>query len=146
MMPWKQSPSKLITPAAKINARKLRRSMTDGERQLWRYLRADFAGPDTHFRRQVAIGQYVADFCCLKHRLIVEVDGEIHPTDAAKACDAVRTDFLRRNGYRVVRVSNRQVTVDIRSALDQIAAELGGTTPTPNPSPQGGGESRPVSS
>ena len=114
--------------------------MTDTEKQLWKHLRGDFAGAGTHFRRQVPIGAYVADFCCLRHRLIVEVDGEIHATDAAKTYDAARTDWLCRNGYRVVRISNRQVTVDIQPALCRFATELGGSTPTPNPSPQGGGE------
>ena len=139
-MPWKQSPSKVTALTAKANARKLRRSMTDTEKQLWKHLRGDFAGAGTHFRRQVPIGAYVADFCRLRHRLIVEVDGEIHATDAAKTYDTARTDWLLRSGYRVVRISNRQVTVDIQPALGRIAAALGGATPTPDPSPQGGGE------
>ena len=83
-MPWKQSPTKLITPAAKTNARLLRRAMTDVEKVLWKHLRGNFAGAGTHFRRQVAIGQYVADFCCLSHRLIVELDGPIHESEIGK--------------------------------------------------------------
>jgi very-short-patch-repair endonuclease len=81
-MPWKQMPEKATAPKAKVNARKLRRAMTDAEKQLWTHLRDGFAGQGTHFRKQVAIGQYVADFCCLKHRLIVELDGPIHRTVA----------------------------------------------------------------
>jgi very-short-patch-repair endonuclease len=142
MMLWKQSPSKLTTPAAKINARKLRRSMTDVEKVLWKHLRGDFAGAGTHFRRQVPIGQYVADFCCLPHRLIVELDGPIHQSVAVKSYDRAREEVLKAGGYRVLRFSNNEVMTGMPSVLDRIAAALGGTTPTSNPSPQGGGQSR----
>jgi very-short-patch-repair endonuclease len=141
-MPWKQMPENATAPKAKVNARKLRRAMTDAEKQLWTHLRDGFAGQGTHFRKQVAIGQYVADFCCLKHRLIVELDGPIHRTVAAKGYDLGRERVLKAGGYRALRFSNNEVAIDIRSILDRIAAALGGTTPTPSPSPQGGGESR----
>ena len=32
----------------------------------------------THFRRQVPIGRYVADFACLATRLVIEIDGSQH--------------------------------------------------------------------
>jgi very-short-patch-repair endonuclease len=35
----------------------------------------------SHFRRQVVIGPYIADFACLAQRLIVEVDGSQHGDD-----------------------------------------------------------------
>ena len=141
-MPWKQLPSKVITPAAKSNARRLRRAMTEAEKQLWTHLRGDFAGAGTHFRRQVPIGPYVADFCCLKHRLIVELDGGIHETASAKSYDKLRDQALQADGYRVLRFSNAETSLDFRSVLDRIANALAGTTPTPDPSPHGGGEYR----
>ncbi len=114
--------------------------MTDAEKQLWKHIRGDFAGAGTHFRKQVAIGQYVADFCCPGHRLIVELDGPIHESASAKSYDRSREEALRVGGYRVLRFSNSEVVLDFRAALDRIAAELAASTPTPNPSPQGGGE------
>ncbi len=116
--------------------------MTEAEKQLWKYLRGDFAGAGTHFRRQVPIGPYVADFCCLKHGLIVELDGEIHATASAKSYDKSRDQALQAGGYRVLRFSNAETSLDFRSVLDCIANALARTTPTPDPSPQGGGEYR----
>ncbi|WP_156459790.1 MULTISPECIES: endonuclease domain-containing protein [unclassified Mesorhizobium] len=139
-MPWKQSPSKIITLTAKSNAHKLRRAMTEAEKTLWKHLRGDFAGSGTHFRRQVPIGCYVADFCCLKYRLIVELDGPIHETASAKIYDQARTDALQAGGYLVLRFSNEEAILDFRSVLNRISAALVGNTPTPGPSPQGGGE------
>jgi very-short-patch-repair endonuclease len=140
-MAWNQPPEKPTATATKLNARKLRLSMTDAEKSLWKHLRGNFAGPGTHFRRQVAIGAYVADFCCLKHRLIVEVNGPIHDTVAAEARDAARDRTFDVNGYTIVHVANSEVSLNIRDVLYRIRTALGASTPTPSPSPQGGGES-----
>lgn len=57
------------------------------------------------FRRQVAIGPYVVDFLCLRHRLIVELDGPFH--DAER--DAVTDSWLVSQGFRVLRFTNREM-------------------------------------
>jgi very-short-patch-repair endonuclease len=92
----------------------------------------------THFRRQVPIGPYIADFCCLKAKLIIEVDGNHHGYDENISKDAQRTAYLRSHGFSVLRFSNREVMTETTGVLEAIYAHLG--TPTPNPSPQGGGE------
>jgi very-short-patch-repair endonuclease len=137
-MPWKQMPDRATAPKAKVNARKLRRAMSDAEKQRWKHLRDGFAGEGTHFRRQVAVGEYVVDFCCLRHRLVIEVDGPIHRTAAARDYDRRREQALKAGGYRVLRFSNEHIVLGVKSVLDRITAELAGTTP--NPSPQGRGE------
>ena len=131
---------KSTTPAAKADARRLRRTMTDAEKVLWKHLRGDFAGPGTHFRRQVAIGRYIVDFCCLSRRLIVELDGPVHGSASARSYDGSRDEALRAGGYRVLRFSNTEVALDLGSVLRCIASALATSTPTPGPSPQGGGE------
>jgi very-short-patch-repair endonuclease len=143
-MPWKQIPKKEMSPKATINAGKLRRSMTNAEKALWKHLRGDFAGAGTHFRRQVPIGQHVADFCCFRYRLIVELDGPVHESPSTKAYDRSREQALRADGYRILRFSNSEVVLDISSVLNRVASALATSTPTPSPSPQGGGESRPA--
>lgn len=95
----------------------------------------------THFRRQKALGPYVVDFVCLSHRLIIEVDGDQHGTDEALAYDARRDAYLKKNGYRLLRFSNREVMTELEAVLDTVFAALAAPTPTPYPSPQGGGES-----
>ena len=57
------------------------------------------------FRRQLPIGRYVADFVCLRHRLIVEADGPYHD----EARDAERDTWLRSQGFRVLRFKNAEV-------------------------------------
>ena len=97
-------------------ARKLRRQATPEERLLWRNLRKSVSG-DLHFRRQVPLGGYVADFACLQARLIVELDGWAHDTDAQSAHDAARDAWFAREGFEVLRFRNS----DVRREPDRIA-------------------------
>jgi len=51
------------------------------------------------FRRQVPIGNYIADFLCKERRLVVEIDGSQHQDQGTN--DQRRTEYLKRKGYRV---------------------------------------------
>jgi len=128
-----------VSPRQASLARRMRLAMTEPERKLWKALRWRLPLEGTHFRRQVPIGPYIADFCSHGARLIIEVDGEQHADEVAIARDTARTLYLNSLGYRVLRFSNRDVMISIDIVLDTIAAEVE-MTPTPIPSPQGGGE------
>jgi very-short-patch-repair endonuclease len=95
-------------------ARALRRSSTATERRLWGLLRAKRLD-GLKFRRQVPIGRYVADFLCLRHRLIVEADGPFHEAEK----DAARDAWLRDQGFRVLRFTNSQI-----NASDQVLGAI----------------------
>jgi very-short-patch-repair endonuclease len=142
-MPWYQPPKKPISPRAVASAKAMRRQLTEPERRLWWHLRHRLPIEQTHFRRQVAIGPYVADFCCLSARLIVEVDGNQHGFAKAIAHDEQRDAFLSRQGFCVLRFSNFDVMRGIDGVLETIHAALQAQQPPPpTPSPQGGGEKR----
>jgi very-short-patch-repair endonuclease len=108
---------------ANERARALRKKMSDGERKLWRALRARQVD-GLRFRRQHPIGRYIADFVCLEKQLIVEVDGGHHTEDAQMAHDARRDRWLCGEGYRVLRVSNTEVFRNLSGVVDTIWAEL----------------------
>ncbi|HKX90817.1 MAG TPA: DUF559 domain-containing protein [Sphingomicrobium sp.] len=57
-------------------ARSRRRSMSKPEAMLWRLLRGTPSG--IRFRRQYAVGTYVADFYCPRAKLVIEIDGLVH--------------------------------------------------------------------
>jgi very-short-patch-repair endonuclease len=111
----------------------MRRAPTYAEAKLWKVLRTT----DLHFRRQAPFGPYVVDFVCHRRRLIVELDGGIHSLPSVAARDAEREAWLTGRGYRVIRFLNSQSPTDI---VSMIMARISADTPTPNPSPQGGGE------
>ena len=139
-MSWNQPPARTTLLRAKSNAGRLRRALTEPEKRLWRHLRNRLPLSDTHFRRQVPIGSYIADFCCLGARLVIEVDGGRHTTDQAIIYDNQRTAYLESQGLHVLRFSNTDVMLNMNAVLDTIHAALVRATPTPSPSPQGGGE------
>jgi very-short-patch-repair endonuclease len=124
-------------------ARRLRKEATVPERVLWAELR-QLKARGFHFRRQVAMGPYFADFACHKARLVIEVDGHLHGDESAQAYDAERTAFLEGEGYGVLRFSNGEVVSNVEGVMVVVMDALEGAseTPTPSPSPQGGGEQR----
>ena len=139
--PWATTAA-ASAPALTRLARTNRSRPTDAERKLWRLLRSlDLGG--THFRRQVVIGGYIADFACRGAMLVIEVDGGQHCENAA---DAVRTGTMETLGWRVLRFWNNEVLLNPQGVVERIAealrsdaSDFSGTTPTPDPSPQGGG-------
>ncbi len=126
-----------VKPAQAKLARAMRKAMTEPEKRLWWALRHRL--PELKFRRQFIIGSFIADFCCLAARLIVEVDGNQHGTDEALAFDARRTALIESHGFRVLRFSNHDVLSSLESVLDTIAAATA-RTPTPGPIPRGSEE------
>ena len=111
-------------------ARQLRHNQTEAEQRLWTRLRArQLCG--AKFRRQHPIGHFIADFCCVEHGLIVELDGGQHAEQVE--ADQTRSAFLERRGYRVLRFWDNEVKEDIEAVLEQIAAVL--SDPHPNPLP-----------
>jgi very-short-patch-repair endonuclease len=78
---------------ANKRARELRNNATAAERKLWYRLR-ELKVAGQKFRRQVPIDHFIVDFACLSHRLIIEVDGATHATDAEIASDMRRQRYL----------------------------------------------------
>ena len=111
-------------------ARRLRRDQTEAERKLWARLRArQLCG--VKFRRQHPIDRFVADFSCLGHRLVVELDGGHHAEQVET--DQRRSALLARRGYRVLRFWDNEVMEDMDAVLERIAAVL--SDPHLNPLP-----------
>ena len=104
-------------------AKALRKRMTRAEVILWRHLRKKQLGGH-RVRRQVPIGPYVADFACMSARVVIEVDGATHGTDAEIVRDDRRTQHLREAGWYVHRVWNTDIYQNLDSVLDGIGNVL----------------------
>jgi very-short-patch-repair endonuclease len=127
------------TPPQRSFARHMRKAPTQAERKLWWHLRHRLALTGSHFRRQVQIGPYIVDLVSHKLKLVIEIDGGQHGSQLAN--DATRTLRLETAGYLVLRFWNNEVLSNIEGVLDEIR-RVAMTTPTPDPSPQGGGEKK----
>ena len=104
-------------------ARALRKTMSDGERKLWRALRVRQVD-SMRFRRQHPIGACIVDFVCLERRLVVEVDGGHHTEDDQIAYDARRDRWLNTEGYRVLRFPAIDVFQNLDAVVDSIWSAL----------------------
>jgi very-short-patch-repair endonuclease len=108
-------------------ARRLRRDQTDAERKLWSRLR-DRRLSGVRFRRQHPIGPFIVDFCSIEANLVIELDGGQHALQARS--DAARTEFLRRQGYRVLRFWDNEALANIDAVLQRIVEALGHPLPS----------------
>ena len=100
-------------------ARELRANMTDAERKLWQILRQRQVS-EFKFRRQVPIGNYIADFVCANAKIVLEVDGGQHGTPP----DAERDRWFASQGYRVLRFPNNEVEQNPEGVYGRVEAAL----------------------
>ena len=110
-------------PSETRRARHLRRNATSAEAKLWGKRRnRQLAG--LKFVRQDPIRPHFADFVCRERKLIVEIDGATHSTDAELARDATRSASLRVRGYKVIRFSNAEVYENLNGVLEAILISI----------------------
>jgi very-short-patch-repair endonuclease len=114
-------PLKRANPKSYELARQLRKEPTPAEARLWIALRGNKLN-GVNFRRQHAIGKYIVDFCALKKKLAIELDGSQHLEQSEY--DIQRTAYLESQGYKVLRFWNEQVGKDIESVIHSIEVVL----------------------
>jgi very-short-patch-repair endonuclease len=100
-------------------AKQLRIYETEAENILWSKL-CDNQVLNLHFRRQHPINRFIADFYCVKLKLVIEVDGSIHDLPENKAYDIIRSEILNSFGITVLRFSNEQIIYEVDDAIKKI--------------------------
>lgn len=125
-----------------FTARRLRRDETFAEKRMWEQLR-NRQLDGVKFVRQAPVGPYIADFLCRETRLIVEVDGATHSTEAEVRHDAVRTAQLAQMGFSVLRLQNDEVMHGMDEVLTLIREALA-RCPSPPPPRSDGSPSSPA--
>lgn len=102
-------------------ARNLRRNQTEAEQILWTRLRNRGLN-GFKFRRQYAIGRYIADFYCSEANLVIEVDGEVH--EQQKESDLYRETEIKLREVKILRVSNHEVLNNLETTIQKIIQTL----------------------
>jgi|CXWL01.1.fsa_nt_gi very-short-patch-repair endonuclease/succinate dehydrogenase flavin-adding protein (antitoxin of CptAB toxin-antitoxin module) len=107
-----------------VFAKQLRSNMTDAEKLLWHHLRGHrFQG--VKFKRQQPLGNYIVDFVSFEKKIVIEVDGGQHFESES---DNRRDDWLKEQGFHVLRFWNNEVLGETESVLEKILQVL---TPSP---------------
>ena len=114
----------ISSPCAAVigaRARAKKFELTFSEQKLWSVIRGGRLG--VQFRRQVAIGRYIADFFAPQCGLVVEVDGGYHAR--RRGPDARRDEAMRSWGLKVLRLEDDLVVRDLPAVVARIQQELG---------------------
>jgi adenine-specific DNA-methyltransferase len=118
------APKRLVKSERTLQrAKTLRRDMSDEERILWMLLR-DRRFADFKFRRQVPLGDFVADFVCFERKLVVALDGSQHAEPEQAAFDSKRTQVLEAAGFRVIRVWTSELFQEREGVFENILNAL----------------------
>ncbi len=81
-----------------------------------------------HFRKQHPSGKFIADFACVRQRLVIEVDGATHSEEAEITYDRRRTAFMASEGWFVYRIWNNDIYDNLGGVLEGIAAHSPSST------------------
>ncbi|MCT7982597.1 DUF559 domain-containing protein [Laspinema sp. A4] len=100
-------------------AKEFRRKMTEEEKTLWQYLRANRLN-GWHFLRQQIIDGFITDFYCHAAGLVGEVDGKIHEKQAEY--DLERDPIITSRKLRLLRTKNEEIRQNINEVIRRIAA------------------------
>ena len=106
----------------KNNRKELRNNLTPAEAKLWFYLKSSQLGEK--FRRQHSVGSYILDFYCPRKKLAVELDGSPHDTEQGYQNDQKRTEYINKQGIKVIRFENKEVINNTEGVLIEIGKHL----------------------
>ena len=70
------------------------------------------------------IGPYYADFASHRAKLVIELDGDTHFGGGAERRDALRTERMTADNYRVVRLLNSDVMSNLEGVMDYLVRVL----------------------
>ena len=100
-------------------SRRLRKEMTNTERLLWSKIRGkQLKGFQVY--RQNPIGQFVVDFYCPKAKLVIELDGGQHYSEAIQEKDESRDRYMDGIGLTVLRFSDKEVFENLSGVVEEI--------------------------
>ena len=97
-------------------------NMTPAETALWAVLNVKI--PNVKFQRQHPLGNYIADFYCHQHKLVIEVDGSIHQLQHVIDNDRDKQAFFEGQGLTVIRFTNQQVFQSLNNVIDEITMQI----------------------
>ena len=95
-----------------------RKNPTQAESILWNLLKGKQLG--VSFRRQHVIDQFIADFVCLSHHLVIEIDEGYHQLPEQQISDQERTQRLKELGMKVIRFTNEEIIGNTDMVINQI--------------------------
>ncbi len=107
----------------KERAKEMRLNPTEEEKLLWNKFLRNYV---PRFHRQYVIEPYIVDFYCPKLGVVVEVDGGQHNFSNITEYDKKRDFIIEKHGYKIIRVTNRDVKLNLNNTkiyIDTLCRE-----------------------
>ncbi len=104
-------------------AKQNRKEPTTEEDIVWQELR-NRKLDGFKFRRQHPVAGYIPDFVCIEAKIIIEIDGQYHDEKEQQKFDAAREEWLKENGFSMLRFTNSEVTQHLNAVLETISVEI----------------------
>ena len=111
-----------------LRAIELRNTMTEAEKNLWEELKKKEIF-NARWKRQHPIDIFVVDFYCHKHKLAIEVDGEIHLKEEIREHDDGRSHDIEKLGIKILRFTNKEIFDNIEFVRNRILKEINSVRP-----------------
>lgn len=111
-----------------LRAIELRKNMTDSEKILWNELK-NWENFKARWKSQHPVDIYIVDFYCHKHKLVIEVDGEIHLQEDILERDDGRAYEIERFGLKILRFTNKEINDNLESVKAKILKEIESSSP-----------------
>ena len=122
-------PSTRTRMQAKSLCRELRRIQTEAEDAFWQAVRNRQILGFKFYRQHPIFFEYykqerffIADFCCVERRLVIEIDGKIH--NDQQDYDALRTHLINIMGIHVMRFRNEDILKNLDEVIQALSARL----------------------
>jgi very-short-patch-repair endonuclease len=103
-------------------ASNLRNQSTPAEILLWQELKNSKLG--VKFRRQQPLDHFIVDFYCADLNLVIEIDGNTHDFLAVATNDAHKENYLRNQGYHILRFTDHDVQQNLDGVITNISEYL----------------------
>lgn len=71
----------------------------------------------------------MVDFYCHKHKIVIEVDGDIHLEEVVRERDDGREHDIEKLGIKILRFTNKDVLEDIEAVKSRILVEINNQSP-----------------
>lgn len=72
------------------------------------------------FSHEIRVGKYFLDFCDVLTKCCIEMDGEQHTRYPQKLRDIEKDDYLKKNGYNLVRISWKDCYENSKEMANEI--------------------------
>ena len=80
---------------------------------------------DIMFYKHYKVGDYIADFVCKDRKIIIDIFYGQYESSEDMEEDNIRLNYFKNNGYKVIRIMDKELELDIESIYRRLVTAFG---------------------